>query len=68
VVVPEPPDGTLPAEARGYNYLIEVGLAKEVLQVWSAWRSGEEPSASDTCAAVIYYAVNDTYLPVHPGG
>ena len=45
------------------RYLLEVFLAKEVVEVWSKWRNGRNPTALDKCAAVIYYAENDAYLP-----
>ena len=57
-------DGEPPAEAVGFDYLLEVYLAEEVLQVWSEWRDGRLPDASERCDAVIYYAKNDTYQPV----
>ncbi len=52
------------AEADGYRYLLEVDLAVEVLEVWTAWRHGATPTAEDRCRAVLHYAENDTYLPV----
>ena len=63
VACPEPEDGSLPNEAQGMSYLLEVFLAKEAVQVWSEWRGGREPSVADKCVAVIYYAENDAYLP-----
>ena len=45
------------------SYLLEVSLAKEVVQVWSEWRDGRRPTAIDKCEAVIYYAEHDAYLP-----
>ncbi|MGW0736275.1 hypothetical protein [Streptomyces sp. NPDC002851] len=50
----------------GLDYLLEVFLIKEVLQVWSEWREGAEPDAAERCEAVQYYATHDAYLPV-PG-
>ncbi|WP_328414924.1 hypothetical protein OG470_21685 [Micromonospora sp. NBC_00389] len=46
------------------DYLLEVSLAREVLEVWSAWRGGRTPSPAEACAAVIHYAEWDAYLPV----
>jgi hypothetical protein len=46
------------------RYLLEIGIAKEVLAVWSTWRSGRAPSIDEAAAAVIYYARNDAYQPV----
>ena len=51
----EAPDGT--------TYLLEVGVAAEAITVWSQWREGRSPSPEDACAAVLYYATNDAYLP-----
>jgi hypothetical protein len=44
-------------------YLLEVSLAREVLEVWTAWRDGRRPTISEACEAIIYYASNDAYLP-----
>jgi hypothetical protein len=64
VAIYEPSDGTLPPEATAMQYLLEVGIAKVVLKVWSQWRGGREPSPQEKCEAVIYYAKNDAYLPL----
>jgi hypothetical protein len=47
---------------RGLSYLLEVSIAKEVLEVWSEWRGGRVPSGEERCGAVIHYALNDAYL------
>lgn len=52
------------AVAHGLDYLLEVSLAKEVADAWPGWRGGHGPGSSDLCAAVIYYAENDAYLPL----
>lgn len=46
-----------------FTYFLEVYLAKEVVEVWSKWRSGQKPNIEDICEAVIYYAEYDAYLP-----
>ncbi|MGP3991762.1 hypothetical protein [Streptomyces sp. 3N207] len=51
------------APPRGLAYLLEVELARDVLEVWSAWRDGASPSAQERCEAVIHYAEHDAYLP-----
>ena len=51
---PPPPD---------CRYLLEVYIAKEVIEVWSKWRHGRKPSRVDRCAAVTHYASHDAYLP-----
>ena len=48
----------------GYEYLLEVELVLDVLEVWSAWRGGAAPDPEEASRAVIYYAQRDTYLPV----
>ena len=62
----EPDEGGLPSETRGMECLIEVAVAKEVLQVWQQWRGGQIPSTTEKCEAVIYYAQHDAYLPMEP--
>jgi hypothetical protein len=44
--------------------LLEVYLAKEVLEVWAKWHDGRQPSLMEKCRAVIWYAEHDAYLPV----
>jgi hypothetical protein len=63
VVAREPEDGTLPPEATGLRYSLEVNLAKDAVRVWSEWRGGVTPTLEDKLAAVIHYAVNDSFLP-----
>ncbi|MHA6758072.1 hypothetical protein [Streptacidiphilus sp. PAMC 29251] len=46
-------------------YLLEVELAKDVVEVWSSWRNGAQPNASEKCQAVIHYAEHDAYLDAH---
>jgi len=47
----------------GFRLVLEVAIAREVLGVWSSWRSGATPSPEQAVEAVIYYAENDAYLP-----
>jgi len=49
--------------APDYRYLLEVDLAKEVIEVWSAWRGGTLPSPAEAAQAVIHYAEHDAYQP-----
>jgi hypothetical protein len=46
-----------------YAYLLEIDLAREVLAVWSDWRSGVAPSPEEAARAVIHYAEHDAYEP-----
>jgi hypothetical protein len=47
-----------------FDYLLEVGLAREAIEIWSAWRGGRLPTDEEGCEAVIHYAKHDAYLPV----
>lgn len=49
--------------APDYAYLLEVDLARDVLAVWSDWRSGVAPSPDEAAHAVIHYAEHDAYEP-----
>jgi hypothetical protein len=49
--------------AADHAYLVEVELAREVLEVWSDWRSGAVPSPDEAARAVIHYAEYDAYEP-----
>jgi hypothetical protein len=40
-----------------------VDLAKDAIRVWSEWRGGVTSNLEDKLAAVIHYAVNDSFLP-----
>jgi hypothetical protein len=53
-----------PSEVEGMKYFLEVWVAKEVIEVWKKWRGGRSPSRSEKCEAIIYYAKNDSYLPL----
>jgi hypothetical protein len=46
------------------TYLLEVRLIKEVVEVWSAWRGGSEPTAQEACDAVDHYVRHDSFQPV----
>jgi hypothetical protein len=60
----EAEDGATPPEAAGMTHALEVSLAKEAIEVWSAWRDGAVPTSADRVAAVIHYATHDAYLPI----
>lgn len=55
------PDGV--TTESGHDYLLEVNLAVEVVEVWSAWRSGAIPTPEEATLAVIYYGEHDAYEP-----
>jgi hypothetical protein len=48
----------------GFTYLLEVGLCKEVIEVWSSWRDGRTPTLTEAVGAVIWYGEHDAYEPV----
>ena len=47
----------------GFKYLLQVYLAKNVIEVWSKWRDGKRPSRAERTTAVSHYASHDAYLP-----
>jgi hypothetical protein len=54
VVAQEPEGGSVPTEAQGLEYFLEVDLALDAAQAFEPDRRLE---------AVIYYAEHDAYLP-----
>lgn len=64
VAAMEPDDGSTPFEVAGMTHGLEARLAKEAIEVWSAWRDGTVPTSEDRVAAVVHYATHDAYLPV----
>ena len=46
------------------TYVLEVDLAKECVEGWSAGRGGRRPAATDKFAAVMHYARHDSWLPL----
>lgn len=59
-------DGSVPDRVDGLGYFLEVDIAKEVVEIWSQWRDGREPTLRQVVEAVVHYAVNDSYLPAEP--
>jgi hypothetical protein len=47
----------------GWRYLLEVLLAREVVEVWRSWRDDRVPTLDEACEAIVYYADNDAYQP-----
>ena len=62
MVAPDPesdPDGTPPeATEAGMTYFLEVFIAREVVEGWTA-SLDEKPTLAETCQRVIEYAIND---------
>jgi hypothetical protein len=56
------PDGV--TTASGHDYLLEVNLAVEALEVWSAWRDGAIPTPEEATLAAIHYGEYDAYQPL----
>jgi len=52
------------AEFRGMRYLLEIWLAREAIDVWRSWRGSRLPTLEEKVAAVVYYALNDAYMPI----
>ena len=52
------------AKVAGLRYFLEVALARDAVDVWSAWRGGSEPTADDKLMAISHYATHDAYLPL----
>lgn len=44
------------------TYFLEVLQARDVLEVWSAWRGGRAASDNDRIRAILYYVENDAYI------
>ena len=55
------PRGSIP---EGLKYVLEVELAKEVLDTWSRWRSGRAPTTEEALQAILYYSEHDAYQPI----
>jgi len=52
------------AKADRLRYFLEISLARDAVEVWSAWRKGAEPTVDDKLMAISYYASHDAYLPL----
>jgi hypothetical protein len=46
------------------SHFLMVQLAREAIEVWSAWRGGRTPTKEEKLAAVKFYSCHDAYLPV----
>ena len=55
--------GGVAPSAPQYAYLLEVGIAREVLDVGSAGHGGAQPTLEQAVEAVLHYATHDAYLP-----
>ena len=65
VVCPtDPDDPSNPPEALGFDYFLEIDLAKDTVRVWSEWRSNKQPTTSQKLDAMLYYAEYDAWMPI----
>lgn len=60
-----PEDGRIRQVFNGIEmcYVLEISLAKEVIEVYQEHHKTSAPSAGQKLQAIIYYAENDAYLP-----
>jgi len=56
------PDGKYLSQKDNLTYFLEVWIALEVIDVWRKWHKNPFPSLRQQLAAVIHYAVHDSYL------
>jgi hypothetical protein len=64
IVLSDETIGGVSVSAPEFAYLLEVNLAKEVIEVWSSWRGGAVPSLDQATRAVIHYAEYDAWQPL----
>ena len=53
----------LERDANGLAYVLEVAAAKDAVRAWSEARKHRLPSLRERYEAVLYYALNDAFLP-----
>jgi hypothetical protein len=53
----------LEPEHDGLASVLQVAVAKEAVRTWSTWRKNRLPSLRERYEAVLYYALNDAFLP-----
>lgn len=51
------------SDADGFAPVLEVAAAKQAVRAWSEARKNKLPSLRERYEAVLYYALNDAYLP-----
>ena len=56
IVIQEPEDGSIPIQAQGKDYFLEVFLVKEFLE---DWLEGKTKKADEICSRIIQYATDD---------
>jgi hypothetical protein len=69
IVCPGDEEGTLVCpQDPAVSEVLMVRLAKEAIEVWSAWRGGKKPSRQEKFAAVMFYSQHDAFIPVADEG
>jgi hypothetical protein len=63
VLAPTDDDVVQVVEGVEYRYLLEVFLAKEVVEAYQEHHGTLRPTADEKLKAIIYYAEHDAYLP-----
>jgi hypothetical protein len=53
---------SIPLDLNGAPYFLELGLIREVIDVWHQWNDKKDISTENECIATIYYAENDSYM------
>lgn len=47
----------------GFDYCLEIFIARDAVEVWSLWRDGRQPTSVERAEAVCYKANNDAWGP-----
>jgi len=47
----------------GFDYCLEIFIARDAVEVWSRWRDGQQPTSVERADAVCYKANNDAWGP-----
>ena len=48
----------------GWRQFLPLDLCVACVEVWSAWRDGQQPEPAEMCAAMLYYDANDAWMPL----
>lgn len=65
ILAHESENGLVPSNVAAFDmeYFLEVFLAKSVLEDWVASKEDETLTWKKKCDVLLYYALNDAYLP-----
>jgi hypothetical protein len=53
---------------KGWRFLLELFMVREVLETWSVRRDGRTPTMDQACAAIVHYAERNAHLPAERAG